>query len=124
MELSCPQNLFYILDKTPLGEAMLKQPLLFTGCSNIQFFNSFFVTYGTPCRTRGHHSRLIFCDLRDTMPCQRSPLLFPTKQWECASAYILSLLATSLINNSGLIFIYVKVMNVFSCGEQISKLAD
>ena len=79
MELSCPQNLFYILDKTPLGEAMLKQPLLFTGCSNIQFFNSFFVTYGTPCRTRGHHSRLIFCDLRDTMPCQRSPLLFPTK---------------------------------------------
>ena len=34
--------------------------LLFTVCSNIQFCNSFFVTYGTPCHTRGHHSHFPF----------------------------------------------------------------
>ena len=32
-------------------------------------------------------------------------------------------LATSLINNFALIFKYVKIMNVFTCGEEISKLA-
>ena len=37
---------------------MLEQPLLFTGCSSIQFINLIFVTYGTPCRARGHHSHL------------------------------------------------------------------
>ena len=35
----------------------------------------------------------------------------------------LSLLVTSLIKNSGLVFIDVKIMNVFTCGEGISKLA-
>ena len=54
---------------------MLEKPLDFTSCSSIQLFNSFLVTYGTPCRTRGHHSHLIFCDLQDTMPRQRSLLL-------------------------------------------------
>ena len=34
-------QIFYILNKTPLGDTgYLKQPLLFTGCSRIQFFNS------------------------------------------------------------------------------------
>ena len=41
----------------------------------------------------------------------------------CASADILNLLAISLINNSGLIFIYVKIMNLLTCGEDIGKLA-
>ena len=34
--------------------------------------------------------------------------------------YFLSLLTTSLINNSGLIFMYA---NVFTCGEEVGKLA-
>ena len=58
---------------------ILEQPLLFTGCSSIQFFNSFFVAYRTPCCTRCHHSHLIFCDLQDTIPHQRSPLSFLTQ---------------------------------------------
>ena len=32
-------------------------------------------------------------------------------------------IVTSLINNSGLIILCVKTMNVFTCGEEISKLA-
>ena len=51
---------------------MFGQPLFFSG--SIQFFSSFFVTYGTPCCARGRHSHLIFCDLRDTMPWQRQLL--------------------------------------------------
>ena len=39
-----------------------------------------------------------------------------------SSAHILSLVA-SCSNNSGLIFIWVKIMNLFACGEEISKLA-
>ena len=50
---------------------MLGQHLLFTACPSIQFFNSFFVIYGKSCRAKGHHSHFIFCDLWDTMPCQR-----------------------------------------------------
>ena len=53
---------------------MLEQLSLFTGCWNIQFLNLFFVIYRAPCRARGHRSRLIFCNLRDTMPCERSLL--------------------------------------------------
>ena len=120
---------------------MLHLPSLFTACSSIPFFNSFFVTYGTPCCARGHQSHLIFYDLQDTMSCQRSLLSSLTTfvtygtpcharghhssiyGYGCASAYIFSLLATSLINNSGLIFICVKIMNIFTCGEEISKLA-
>ena len=30
------------------------------------------MTFGTACRTRGHHSHLTFCDLQDTMLCQAS----------------------------------------------------
>ena len=126
---------------------MLEQFVLFIGCSSIQFFNSFyFVTYRTPCSTRGHHSHLIFCDLQDTMPPQISLLSslttfvtyrtpcqarghhfhFPPNQYlgmqmislgvinilKISSTNIFSLLATSLINNSRLIFIYVKITNV------------
>ena len=54
---------------------IFEQPLLSIDCSSIQFFNSFFVIYGTPCCARGHHSHLIFCDLRDNTPPQRSLLL-------------------------------------------------
>ena len=39
------------------------------------------------------------------------------------SLFILRLLATSLINNFGLIFTHVKIMNAFTCGEEFSKLA-
>ena len=39
------------------------------------------------------------------------------------SVHIVSLLAASLNNNSGLIFICLKIMNLFTCGEDISKLA-
>ena len=39
------------------------------------------------------------------------------------SPHILSLLATSLIINSGLKFKNDKIMNVFTCGKEISKLA-
>ena len=135
---------------------MFEQPLLFIGCSNIPFFNPFFVTYGIPCCARGHHSHLTFCDLRDTMPCQRSLLPFLTTivvyGMPClaripqshfplnpylgkqrislgvvsiprnASSHIISLLATILITNSGLIFICVKIMNVYTCAKEISKL--
>ena len=65
-----PKNLI----KEKLGAWMLQQLLLFTGCSSIRFFNSFFVTYETSCRATDHHSDLSFCDLRDGMPCQRSLL--------------------------------------------------
>ena len=58
---------------------MLEQPFLFTSCSSIQFFNSLFVIYRTPCCTRGRTSHLILCDLWDTMPCQNSLLSFPTQ---------------------------------------------
>ena len=63
---------------------------------------------------------------------QRAPLSFPTQpvpreaedfHRDCKDAHILSLLATSLINNSGLIFICVKIMNIVTIGEEISKLA-
>ena len=50
---------------------MLEQPLLFTGSLNIQFFNSFLVTYGTPCHASGQHFHLIFCDL-ETPYCTKS----------------------------------------------------
>ena len=38
---------------------MLEQTLNLTGCFNIQFFNSLFVTYGTPCPARDHYSRQV-----------------------------------------------------------------
>ena len=41
----------------------------------------------------------------------------------CTSTHILSLLANSLINNCRLRFICVKIMNVSTCGEEVSKLA-
>ena len=63
-----------LLTKTPLGNCILNQPLFFSGCSSIPFFNSYFVTYGTPCCVRGLHSHLSFCDLLKTMPWQRSLL--------------------------------------------------
>ena len=55
---------------------MFGQLLLFTGCSSIQSFDLFFMTYRTPNRDRGPHSHLAFCDLRDTMP--RQMLLLST----------------------------------------------
>ena len=61
---------------------MLEQPVDFTACSSSQFFNLFFVAYGTHCRVRGHRSHLMFCDLRDTRPGQVSlfsSLTFPTQ---------------------------------------------
>ena len=39
----------------------------------------------------------------------------------CASAHMLRLLATNLIDNSGLIFKYVKIINVFACGKEFMK---
>ena len=33
------------------------------------------------------------------------------------------ILATNLIHNSGFIYICVKIINVFTCGEEISKSA-
>ena len=100
---------------------MLEQPLLFNGCSSIQFFNSFFVTYETPCCARGHYSHLLHFPPNPSYGNRGFPWLWQMSSG-CASAHILSLLATSLINNSGLIFICVKIMDVFTCGEKISKL--
>ena len=84
---------------------MLEQSLLFTGFSSIQFLNSpLFLnivsqnTFGTLPLTVQY-----LCDLQDVMPLHWSP---------CTSAHILSLLATSLIHNSGLILICVKTMNI------------
>ena len=62
---------------------MLEQTLLFTGCSSVYFFNSSFVTYGTPCCARGHHSHLIFCDLQDTIPLLSSLTTFVTCDKSC-----------------------------------------
>ena len=84
---------------------MLEQPLLFTGYSSIQFLNSppFLNivsrdTFGTlPFAVQ------YLCDLQGAMPLHWSP---------CTSAHVLSLLATSLINNSGLILICAKITNV------------
>ena len=78
---------------------MLEQPLLFTGCSSIQFFNSFFGNLRDTMPRQwsslsshflwltGHDaaSEVItlisynLCELRDTMLCQRLPLSFPTQ---------------------------------------------
>ena len=85
---------------------MLEQSLLFTGFSSIQFLNSpLFLnivsqnTFGTLPLTVQY-----LCDLQDVMPLHWSP---------CTSAHILSLLATSLIHNSGLILICVKYLSKF-----------
>ena len=106
---------------------MLEQSLLLIGCSNTVNQD----TFGTlPVIVQ------YLCDLLDAMPHHWSPSTsHPTLPREaenfhsggkypkvCASAHILSLLATSLINNFGLIFICVKNMNVFTCDEEISKL--
>ena len=37
------------------------------------------------------------------------------------SVHILRLLTTSLTSNSGLVFKHVKIINVFTCGEEFSK---
>ena len=73
MKLSSPQK---NLTKNLRRNWMLEQLLLFAAYSIIKFFNSFFVTYGVPCHPRGHPSHLVFCDLRDTILCQR--LLLPS----------------------------------------------
>ena len=73
------------------------------------------------------------CELRNAMPRHWSPgTSHPTFPREAEyfprggkypSAHILSLFGISLINNSRLIFICVKIINVFTCSEEISKLA-
>ena len=66
-------KLFYTLNKTPLGETGFLSNIYYLSAAQV-FIISFFVTYGTPCHARGHRSHLIFCDLWDIMPCQRSLL--------------------------------------------------
>ena len=117
---------------------MLEQPLLFTGCSSIQLFKSppfsSTVSQNTFCTLLLTVQYL--SDLQDAMPGHWSPSTsHPTipretedflgvasilRMWLCSHS---SLFATSLMNNSGLIFKCVKIMNVFTCGEEISKLA-
>ena len=64
------------------------------------------------CHAIGHHGL-------PTQPLPRRAEDFPRGGYYPEDAS----LATSLINNFGLIFKYVKIMNVFTCGEEISKLA-
>ena len=104
---------------------MLQQPLLFIGCSSIQFFNSQPFsqkyqsdTFGTLPLTVQH-----LCDL-PALGKRRISLgveNFLVSQG-CASAHILSLLGTSLIKNSKSISNYVKIINLFTNGEGIKKL--
>ena len=117
---------------------MLDKPLLFTGCSSIQFFNSPPFPYKVSQDTFWTLPLTVpqFCDLQDAMLRYWSPNTSnptPSREaedfsrgevsYDCASAHILSLIGTNLINKSGLIFICVKIMNVLTCGEEISKLA-
>ena len=63
MELSSPKKLnktfSYSYIKFLRRNWLLEQSLLITGCSSNQFFNSFFVTYGTPFPARGHRSHFL-----------------------------------------------------------------
>ena len=77
----------------------------------------------------GHHATpLVNKYFHPTLPSEAElPLGVASilKMCLCTSSvhHILSLIATSSINNSGLVFICVKIMNVFIGGEEISKLA-
>ena len=79
---------------------------------------STFVTYGMPCYATGHQvlSNLTFLWKRRISLGMARILrmcLCPNLQFN----------STSLNNNSGLVFIFVKIMGLFTCGEEISKLA-
>ena len=79
---------------------------------------SFFVSHKTPYHARGNH-----CDFQPNPYLGKHRISLGTAFiLRMCSAHILSFFATSLINNSGLVFIRVKIMNVFTCGEEISKL--
>ena len=90
--------------------------------SDVSTLISLFVTYRTPCCVTSHHSHLIFYDLCDTKPCQRSLLLsltFPTQSLPreagdilgvaniltCASVHIANLLPTKRYYLVGSIYV-------------------
>ena len=75
------------------------------------------VTYRTLCHALGHQ----VLPSQPFLGKQRISLRVASVL-RVASTHILSLLATSLINNSRLIFICVINTNLFNCGEEISKL--
>ena len=115
---------------------MLEQTLFFTSCSRfliqplltrsvrpqLVIFPSLCstcVTYGTPCGSIG----------RQVIPTHLLPRRaedFPSGGKypnEGASAHIIKLFATSLIDNSGLGFKHAKIMNVFTCNEEFINLS-
>ena len=134
MEFSRPKKLFYTLNKTPSGETGCLTSLHYllvaqvSSCL-IQPFPQNTVkqnTFGAQLLTVQY-----LCELRNAMPRHWSPgTSHPTFPREAEdfprggkypSAHILSLFGISLINNSRLIFICI--INVFTCSEEISKLA-
>ena len=132
-------KLFYTFGKTPLRETGCLSNLYYLLAVNVFSFliyflwltghhampgvttliSSFinFVTYGIPYCARGHHSHF------PNQPIPRGQRVsLGVASILIASTHILSLNVTSK-NNSEAIFIYVKNMNIFTCGEKISKFA-
>ena len=126
----------YTIYKTPLGETGWLSHvycLLAAQASNVLIHPPFPNTvvqeiFGTLPLTLQ-----CLCDIRNVIPCHWSPSTsYPTfPKWaedfprggKCLNDVPLwRLLSTSLIKTSGLIFIFVKIMNIFTCGEEISKL--
>ena len=104
---------------------MLEQPLDFTGCSSIQFFSLLLsltqlvrlpgVTYHLLCSTCMTYGKLCHAIGHQVLPTQPLPKEaedFPRGNKYPKYAYTVRLLATGLINNSELLFKYVKIMNV------------
>ena len=117
---------------------MLEQPLLFTSCSSIKLFNSpLFPKYSklghtwypSPQYTAfvsffGYHTRPLVTKHPSPNPSKEAEDFSRGRKYpQYASANIPSLLASSLINNCGLLLICIKIMNVFTCDEEISILA-
>ena len=115
---------------------MLEQPLFFTSCSRfliqplltrsvrphlVLFLSlcSTCVTYGTLCGSIGHQ---VICT--NLLPRKAEDFASGGKYPnEGASAHIFKLFATSLIDNSGMVFKHVKIMNVFTCNKEFIKLS-
>ena len=104
---------------------MLEQPLLFTSCSSIQFFNSPRFPKDNQLRHTSYPTSQCAA-LVSLLECHTRPLVtkrFPPNPSQCsrglpqrwkvslgyASAHILSLLPTSLISNCGLLLICIKI---------------
>ena len=83
----------------------------FFECLGIQFFNSSHVTYGTPCRARGHSHSLREADDFPRGGNHSKHMLPPIYlAWLQPMCY-----------NSNLLFIHINIGKAFTCGENFDK---